>query len=163
MQVCEVGLSYQVGCYEWVHCTTQLEVRKFGGVWMSASARALHQPITWVRVFQISESGTLEVNQRKSVALIEVSVEFRLKLSFRNHGTVSEDYGSYWVMFASDLRSSRQWEQWSKSIFEHIVSVTWLESLYYWESRVNKNENTIRHNKRREEYSWTNWQDNNLS
>ena len=32
-------------------------------------------------------------------SLIEVSVEFRLKLSFQKHGTVSEEYGSYGVMF----------------------------------------------------------------
>ena len=66
----------------------------FGGVQTLASARALCQPITWVQVFQISESGTLEVNPRWSIALIEVSVEFRLKLSFQKHRTESEDYGS---------------------------------------------------------------------
>ena len=78
---------------------TALLIREHGSQeWVQtlASAHVLPQPITWVQVFQISESGTSEVNLRWSIALIEVSVEFRLKLSIS--GSTEQSMEAYGVM-----------------------------------------------------------------
>ena len=61
-----------------LHYSTGMQ--KLEGIWMLASACVLSLPNTHVQVFLIMESRSSEVNLRQSVALMEVSIEVRLKL-----------------------------------------------------------------------------------
>ena len=63
-----------------MHCTTQLEVRvqRVFGQWL----QLMHCTylLSHIQVFLYSKSRDLEVNLESSIALIEESIEFRLKL-----------------------------------------------------------------------------------
>ena len=78
MSECTALLNWKCGSWKWfrhwlqlVHCTYLLLVSEYFRYW---------------------KSGTSEVNLRQSLALIDVSVEFRLKLEYS--GSTKTEFGS---------------------------------------------------------------------